>query len=274
MEKPLNRILNYFFVLLLSLIIVVPGNCIEKEPARIKVVVTTTHIASLVSALGGERVDLVTLIPGGACPGHFDIEPMTARKIADADVFIGHFWERRFDGILKGINNNRLIKKYTQTKGNWMVPEVNIAAAGEVTEILCEVDGGNSGYYKSNLNKYKKLVEAQSKNVKEGFRKYKGISVVCSDQQEEFLSWLGLSIAGTYGRPDDQNIRDIAVIMEKAKKTDTRLVVDNLQSGADAGLNIAKDLKIPHITLTNFPETTSYIQTLSANADVIKKALK
>ena len=188
----MNRILSYFFILFLSLFFVVPGNCIKKEPARIKVVATTTHIASLVSEIGGERVDLVTLIPGGACPGHFDIGPVTARKIADADLFISHFWEKRFDGILKGINSNRLIKKYTQTKGNWMVPEVNIAAAGEVMEILCEIDGGNSKYYKSNLSRYKRLVEVQSEKVKKDFGKYKGISVVCSDQQEEFLSLAGV----------------------------------------------------------------------------------
>jgi len=61
--------------------------------------------------------------------------------------------------------------------------------------------------------------------------------------------------------------------MEKAKKTGARLVVDNLQSGADAGLNIAKDLNIPHITLTNFPEQDSYLKALAENSRKILDAV-
>jgi zinc transport system substrate-binding protein len=241
---------------------------------QLKVVVTTTHLGCIVREIGGARLDVVSLIPGGACPGHFDIEPATAKKIADADIFISHHWEKRFDGILKGIDNAGLIRKYTITKGSWMVPSVNALAVAEVTEMLCDVDAVGSTVYKANLATYQKQLHQSMLEISERVKPYRGVRVLCSDQQEEFLRWLGFTIAGTYGRPDDMNIKETATLMAKAKNAGVRLIIDNLQSGANAGTSMAKDLKIPHVTLTNFPEGNTYLQSLNDNVQRIVDALK
>jgi zinc transport system substrate-binding protein len=51
------------------------------------------------------------------------------------------------------------------------------------------------------------------------------------------------------------------------------LVVDNMQSGPDAGKGVAETLKIPHVILTNFPSEKGYIATLSQNVDTVITAV-
>jgi zinc transport system substrate-binding protein len=52
------------------------------------------------------------------------------------------------------------------------------------------------------------------------------------------------------------------------------MVVDNLQSGPDAGKGIAETLRVPHVVLTNFPSEKGYLATLRENVDAILTASK
>ncbi len=272
MEKPLNRILKYSFCLLLSFIITVSGNCIENEPAKIKVVATTTHIASLVFEIGKNKVEVITLVPGSMCPGNFDYDPGTMKKIARSKLLINHVWEKWVVNLLNKIDNKGILNKPAATPGNWMIAEINIKAAPEIAAILAVSDIPDKEYYQKNLKNYIKKVEFLSAGIRKTAN-YKGIKVICSEQQKDFLVWLGFDIIKTYGRPEDLNIREMANIMNIAKKEKVRLVVDNLQNGENTGLQIAKDLKVSHITLSNFPFNSSYCETLQQNMKSIEKAM-
>ncbi|MDO9573507.1 MAG: zinc ABC transporter substrate-binding protein, partial [Candidatus Contubernalis sp.] len=64
------------------------GGCTPAATAKLKVVTSTSLIASIVERVGGDRVDVVNIIPPAQCPGHFDIKPGDIQKLADADLFI------------------------------------------------------------------------------------------------------------------------------------------------------------------------------------------
>ncbi|MBN1823047.1 MAG: metal ABC transporter substrate-binding protein [Endomicrobiales bacterium] len=264
----MNRIL---LALALTCLVV---SCVFAKDAELHVVATTSHLGCLVSEIGRDRVDVKTLVPGGACPGHFDIDPASMKKIADADLFMTHDWEKRFDWLLKGSGEDRPARVCAKTEGNWMVPEVNMSAADEVAGILAEADPANRGFYERNAGSYKRKVISETGRIKKMSARFIGLRAVCSAHQEEFLKWLGFEIAAVYGRGEDLSIKEIAVVMKKAKAAGAVIVADNLQSGADAGLAVAKDLKIPHVTLTNFPKGGSYLETLEENAKKISEALK
>ncbi|MFH1259158.1 MAG: metal ABC transporter substrate-binding protein [Elusimicrobiota bacterium] len=244
----------------------------EKESTKIKVVTTTTHLGSIAAQIGKEKIEVIILVPGSMCPGHFDMEPVTMKKISRSKLLISHSWEKWIENLLAKIDNKNILKKQISTQGNWMIPEVNVKAAAEVAGLFSETDVLNKGYYQKNLKDYASKVEMLRKKIKTKTQ-YEGIKALCSEQQKDFLLWLGLDIVKTYGRPEDLNIRELANIMALAKKEKTRLVVDNLQSGANAGLQLAKDLKIKHVTLSNFPLEDSYFKTLENNIETIDKAL-
>jgi zinc transport system substrate-binding protein len=50
------------------------------------------------------------------------------------------------------------------------------------------------------------------------------------------------------------------------------MVVDNLQSGPDAGKGIAETLGAPHVVLTNFPSEKGYLATLGENVNAVLAA--
>ncbi|MBN1621293.1 MAG: zinc ABC transporter substrate-binding protein [Endomicrobiales bacterium] len=251
---------------------------IQSAPAnvygKLKVVVTNTHVGEIVRAIAKNSANVVTLIPGGACPGHFDIDPKTVRKIADGDVFISQVWEKRFDGVLEGINNRNLIKKRALTEGSWMVPEVNIKAAKEITMILTDINPDKTKEYRKNLKDYVDSIRIQEKRISKLCKRIKGYKVISAKHQQDFLKWMGLDVVASYERAEDLNMLNLAEVIGKAKKENVVLVVDNLQSGASTGLQIAGDLKMPHVTLTNFPKNKNYAETLYDNAQTVLESLK
>lgn len=65
-----------------------PAMAQSDSDAGLAVVVTLPPWASLAATIGGERVDVVTLLPPGASPHSFDPSPSTAVALARADVVI------------------------------------------------------------------------------------------------------------------------------------------------------------------------------------------
>jgi zinc transport system substrate-binding protein len=240
------------------------------DTAAIEVVATTTHIGTIVSAVGGDKVKVLTLVPGGMCPGHFDIEPGAMKTINRAQLFIRHDWEHWADGVFSP-GGGRV--KTVAVPGSWMLPETNAKAAGMITAMLVETDPRNGTYYERNLRDYHKTVAALSDALRKKTPRFTGIEALCEEQQKEFLELLGFKIIKTYGRAEDLRVRGMADLMEAAGKAKVRLVIDNLQSGAGAGEEIARALRCGHVTLSNFPVDGSYAQTLERNLRSLEKAL-
>jgi len=57
----------------------------------------------------------------------------------------------------------------------------------------------------------------------------------------------------TFGRAEDINARELAEILNAVKNIPVAGVVDNYQSGPDAGLPLALELGVAHVVLSNFP---------------------
>jgi ABC-type Zn uptake system ZnuABC Zn-binding protein ZnuA len=245
----------------------------EEIHDKLKIVASTTAIGSILQYIGGESVEVTVAVKGAMCPGHFDVDPGTVKKMASSSLIIHHNWEKwldRFDNI---VGKNKLRKVSVNIEGNWMIPEINVKAAEVITNILCEIDNQKSNYYKLNFKQYSIEIETLSKEIKDKLIRFKGYNVVCSSMQKDFIKWLGFNVVAEYGRAEDITVNDIANIIRVAKEKKAVLVIDNLQSGADTGKQFAKDLGVGHITLSNFPLDNKYKETLEENIDKIIRVL-
>jgi len=65
-----------------------PGGGHAGRAARIQVVTTTSVFADLIANVGGERVQVVPLLPLGADPHAWDPTPREIRAVSTADIFI------------------------------------------------------------------------------------------------------------------------------------------------------------------------------------------
>jgi zinc transport system substrate-binding protein len=81
----------------------------------------------------------------------------------------------------------------------------------------------------------------------------KGTPCICNKHIKEMLEYLGLKVVATYGRKEELTPIEIKNLIKIGKEEGVLFIIDNLQAGLDTGKIIADELKISHLTISNFP---------------------
>ncbi|MCU0593646.1 MAG: metal ABC transporter substrate-binding protein [Desulfobacterales bacterium] len=250
---------------------------IGQPAARLKIVATTSLIAQIVADVGGDAVEIATLIPPASCPGHFDVKPSDMKLLADANVFFLHSWQGRTfsDGIIRASGNYTLKKAVLDVPGNWMAPPVQVAATERIAAVLADADPARTDGYRSAAARRKdeiqKIGAAQAQRLTQaGVR---GIRVLANDMQADFVRWAGFQVMGVFGRGEDMSPREVEDAIRLGREQAIRLVADNLQSGKQAGIGIAKEIGAVQVTLSNFPGgfegTETWAKAIERNVDLL-----
>jgi len=249
-------------ILVLSLVIAsILGGCQSAQTSQLKVVTSTSMMAQIVERVGGDFVDVVNIIPPAQCPGHFDVKPGDVQRLADADLFLLHGWQGEIfsQELIASANNPDLTVATIDVKvgenTNWMTPPVQLAAVDRIVAALSEVDAENAATYQELAAEYKggitaKEAEIEAKLAKEDLA---SINVMCADMLEGFIQWTGLNIVAVFGRQDSLTPQVVQELVDTGREENVTLIIDNLQSGQDAGAGLAEELGCARIILTNFP---------------------
>ncbi|MBM3241928.1 zinc ABC transporter substrate-binding protein [Candidatus Poribacteria bacterium] len=64
------------------------AGCGRQIDDNIKIAVTTSSLGCIVKELGKEKIDVVTIVPSGMCPRHFDLKPKDAQALSDAKLLL------------------------------------------------------------------------------------------------------------------------------------------------------------------------------------------
>ncbi|MCQ2123647.1 MAG: zinc ABC transporter substrate-binding protein [Fibrobacter sp.] len=95
--------------------------CVSVSAAKLTVAVTLQPYANVVSEIGGDQLEVVTLLPPGADPHTFEPKPSTLKDFAKASVYFSdgsgmdEAWLPRFKGVNKNVQIVSLSKDI-----NWM----------------------------------------------------------------------------------------------------------------------------------------------------------
>ncbi len=263
------KLFNIFIAYLVLLMIY----CAAPEAKRIKITTTTALLGSIVHAIGLEEIDVSTIVPAGMCPGHFDLKAENVKSLSGSRILLSHGWEKWTGKLLAAVDNKPALR-IIGVQGNLMVPDNHKQAAEHVTSLLCSLDQQHRIVYTKNYVSYTAAIDSIVKDITDRSKNIKGIKIVCSELQAEFLRWLGLDIVLTYPRAEELTPGMMAEAIKQAKRKQVRLVVDNLQSGSDVGLAIAEEANVEHITLTNFPLGNSYPEALAQNFSSVVQVLQ
>ena len=99
-----------------------------------------------------------------------------------------------------------------------------------------------------------------------------------ADQQAGFVAWTGLNVVATYGEPDSLTPQVVTGLVDQGREAKVTLIIDNLQSGKDAGEGIAEELGCRRIILSNFPggfdNTETWEKAIDRNIELILDAVK
>jgi zinc transport system substrate-binding protein len=269
-------------ILILSLVISsMLGGCSSAGTSKLKVVTSTSMIAQVVERLGGNKVDVVNIIPPAQCPGHFDVKPSDIQKLADADLFFFHGWqaEKFSQDLIVSANNPNLTVVKIDLLGDWMTPPVQQEATERITAALCQADTENSAAYQMAAAKYKDKIAAKEAEIKARLAQasLSRINVMCAEMQAGFVIWTGLNVIASYGRPDSLTPQLVKALVDIGRETRVSLIIDNLQSGKDAGAGLAEELNCQRIILSDFPggfdNTETWEKAIDRNIELILEAV-
>jgi zinc transport system substrate-binding protein len=225
----------------------------------------------IASLLTPNRYSIEAIFPSEQCPGHYDVKLSDIEKMKKADLTVSFIGMPFMDKAGPGGRAQLLVDAGGH---NWMVPDSYIYGLGVLA-------GGLSKHFpedKDEITRRKEeaihKVKAKSKPLLE---KIKGVGIfgkamIASSMQKEVLEWMGFRIVGEYGRPEAMSTREVVRLSKIGKDQHVIMVVDNLQSGPDAGKGIAETLGVPHVVLTNFPSEKGYLATLGENVDAVVAA--
>jgi len=265
-------LMNGFLICLCS--IVNGGEPAIQTRSTYSIVASDTILAGMAETLLPRgRYFVEAILPPGQCPGHYDVKLSDIEKIQKADLVLS-FRGMPFMGKIESAGQNGVV---FETNGrNWMVPDSYILGMNSMAEELIRRFPADRNEILQRKEEAISHIRAESRILLNKVRQagLPGQAVLASSMQKEPLEWMGLRVVGVYGRPETISTREVIRLVRLGRKEKVLAVIDNLQSGPDAGRSIAQTLTRPHIVLSNFPSERGYLATLQENVNTVLAALE
>ena len=249
-----------------------PARADHSKP-RYLIIASDTLLSGMAEALlPPNRYAIDAILPPGQCPGHYDVKLSDIEKIKKADLVIAFSGMPFVNKMGLGGRAHLFVDAGNR---NWMAPDSYIYGLNRLADEI-------SVCFPEDRNEIHQRKEAKIREVKKEASLLQqmirrtdiaGRPVLASAMQKESLEWMGFRVAGVYGRPEAMSTKNVVSLLKIGKDQQVVAVVDNLQSGPDAGKSIAETLKKPHIVLTNFPTEQGYLATLKDNVNKVLAAM-
>ena len=241
--------------------------------------IVSTHAVygEFVERIGGDAVKVVTIIPSGFCPSHYDLAPSDLAAVLDASVILYSGFESWIETLADATAGRAQL---VQLGGSWSTPDAAVAKVEAILDLLVERMPAEADRFRANAATYLDEIGtlADELTARAASVDTEETSVVCMAWQVDFVSWLGFDIAVTYGIPEGLSLRDLVELAEAGRDAGAELVIDNLQSGIDFGAKLAREIGAIHVVLSNFPGampgSATVVDLFRRNADALFSAIE
>lgn len=172
--------------------------------AKVKVVTSTTDLASIAKMVGGDAVEVTSIARGTSDPHFVEVLPSYMMRVQKAALYLklGMDVDRWAAPIIDGSRNGKLLvvdcsRNITpmevptgkidashgdiHPRGNphyWLDPDNGAVIAGTIAEALARADPTNAGAYRANLEQFKADLAARKARWGESAQALKGMKVV------------------------------------------------------------------------------------------------
>ena len=216
---------------------------------KLNVVTSVAPITNIVQNIGGNKINLIGLVPEGVNSHTFEMNPSDIIKINDADLIIIDGLNLEADVektaetvISKNPNNIQLLKlgdntiskrewifdfSFPKDKGDpnphlWLNIEYDIKFANLIRDKLIEMDPSNSQYYIENSNKYTKLLKQLDEGIKKSVETIPVENrklLTYHDSWAYFAPRYGMKVIGAIQASDfsDPSPKDIADLINQVR---------------------------------------------------------
>jgi zinc transport system substrate-binding protein len=246
----------------------------DQERSGISIVTSDTILSGMVvSLMPANSCSVSAIMPPGQCPGHYDTKLSDIEKIRSAGLVLS------FRGMpfMEKAEVEAARHFLVDEKGrNWMAPHSYVIGLELIAKVLSTRFPEHQEQISARRSAAIREISERSDVLSAQIRKAGvfGTPVIASSMQKEPLEWMGFRVVGEYGRPEAMSAKEMVRLSQLGREKKAVAVVDNLQSGPEAGKGLAEELHVPHVVLSNFPSERGYGAILSENVDAMITAVR
>lgn len=237
---------------LAAVVLLRPGSA--AAPAA--VVVTTSMLERAIEELDAAAagVEVVRLVPPGACPGHFDLSPRAIPVLRSATAIVRHDYQQFLESKLVEMEVVDARVVVAEIDGSLLVPEHYASLVRRMADIFSELVPERTAEFAAAADRVEVRLGVLGAEIRQRPSPWRGAEVIASVRQAEFSRWLGLEVLAEIGRAEDVSPREL----ERLLGLRPALVVANLQEGPRAAAVLAERLEVPLVVFSNFPGADGY----------------
>lgn len=223
-------------IIILTLILfLIISQSIAKE--KLNIVVSFYPLYDFTRNIGGNKVNVTTLIPFSLEPHDWEPSSKDVIKLSSADIFIynGAGLEPWVENIIKGVKNKKLnvvdISKSIGIKGEdphiWLDPILVKSQLKVIKNVLVKYDPENREYYEKNYKAYLRKIEDLDQEIKKTIaRCRKKIFITSHNAFSRFAKRYGLKQIPVTGiSPESEpNPKDLAKIIQTIRIYDIKYI--------------------------------------------------
>ncbi len=262
----------------------------SEDNGKLKVAASINTIGEFTEIIGGDKVDVYTVVKSNMEPHDFDFTPADQKELSKRDVLFYNGlglenWIDQMNGDLEKVNaseNADIIETDGEEDPHvWLSTKEAVKQCEVIKNKLVELDPSNADYYESNYNDYKDKLEALYDENVNRFTQLKEKTFITSHEAFAYLCRdMGLeqkAIKGVTNDDVESTIKDMQSLADFCKANGINVVFsENSDSQKDAE-TLANEIKgrvVPIYTLETKVEGKTYLEALQEDYDKIYDELK
>jgi zinc transport system substrate-binding protein len=263
----------------------------------LKAVCSIHPVAAIVREIGGDRVQVTTIVPTGSDPHHFELTPHKAKAIYDADVIFligGHFDRWVLPGGGRDLKDCTIVDFHEEFSESlmsmgrtfnphfWLDPLFALRMAEIAGSTMCSLDHTNCSFYRAGIADFRTEIDSISASVSKrlseaGLEDFVGFHPAWS----YFARRYGLHEHGTLeiSHEHEPSAKHIAEIVEDMISHRIDVILAEEFSNLDLARAVASQTGARIIYLDplggeDLPDRDTYGELLDYNISAIEKSLR
>ena len=298
MRSTLGRVASCIAIMLAMTAILGCGRTEKQKSGKMLVAASIAPLADFAREVGGQKVNVELLVPAGASPHTYQLNPDQMSVLHNASVLVlnGIGLEYWADKAIDAANNPKLIIVHTadglptidtpddsdHKGGNphvWLDPKMAIHQVEAIRDAYIKADPKNADYYRNNSKEYVAKLMALDADIRKQVHAF---------SHKKFIAFhpAWAYFAREYGLTQEAVIEtspgkepspaEIRTIVDKARTLKAKAIFAESQFSPKAAKVIADEVGAKVIILDPLgePPSYNYIQTMHDNLNRMSEALK
>lgn len=235
---------------------------VASDSAKLRVAVSIVPQATFVKAVGGDMVEVVTMIPPGANPENHAPSPQLMEQLSDAKVYFAIAVPAEKNGILPRLQEINpemkvvdLAAKVDQVyparemapgasdPHRWLSPKRVKEMIKIIAAELTALDPQNAASYQKNALAYQNELDKLDKDISSSLGKVAGQSfIVYHPAMGYFADDYGLKMIALEEEGKEATVQDFQAVIDQAKKDKIKVVFYQAEMDSKQAQTLAQEL--------------------------------